>query len=271
MERLGAAPQKANHMNLLFIGDIFGSAGRRAVTEHLPGILAAEQIHLVIANGENAAGGFGITPPIAEELFNQGIHVLTSGNHIWDKREIYDYLNREPKLIRPANYPNGLPGSGLYVAEGANGARCAVISLQGRTYMPNTDCPFRKIDEILSDLDPHVRIRVVDFHAEVTSEKMAMGWYLDGKVSAVLGTHTHVTTADTRILPGGTAYQTDVGMTGPYDSIIGVKHEAILQRFLTALPVRMEAAKHNAQFHAVVITVDEETGRAACIKRVALP
>jgi metallophosphoesterase (TIGR00282 family) len=254
-------------MNLLFIGDIFASVGRRLVAEHLQRIVYEEGIHLAVANAENAAGGFGITPSVAEELFAMGLDVLTTGNHVWDKKEIYEYLATQPRLLRPANYPEGTPGRGVYIARGRNAVSCAVINLQGRTYMPNTDCPFRQADRILASLSPDIKVRLVDFHAEVTSEKIAMGWYLNGKVSAVLGTHTHVPTADTRILDGGTAYQTDVGMTGPYDSVIGVKTEPVLRRFLTALPVRMEAAKRNPQMHAVIVTVDETTGKATAIKR----
>jgi len=257
-------------MNLLFIGDIFAAAGRRMVAEYLQTIISEEHIDVAIANGENAAGGFGITPLIAQDLFARGLDVITSGNHIWDKREIYEYLPGQSRLLRPANYPDDLPGSGVCVADGRNGARCAVINLQGRTYMANTDCPFRKADEILESLDPEVKVRLVDFHAEVTSEKIAMGWHLAGRVSAVLGTHTHVATADTKILEGGTAYQTDVGMTGPYESVIGVKKPAVLRRFLTGIPVRMEAAKRNPQLHAVVVGVDEATGKANAIKRIAL-
>ncbi len=257
-------------MNLLFIGDIFASAGRRMVAEHLQRIISEHHIDIAIANGENAAGGFGITPVIAEELFARGLNVITSGNHIWDKREIYDYLPQKPPLLRPANYPDEVPGHGVYIAEGRNGARCAVINLQGRTYMPNIDCPFRKADLILKELDRDVKVRLVDFHAEVTSEKLAMGWYLNGRVTAVLGTHTHVPTADTRILDGGTAYQTDVGMTGPYESIIGVRKDRVLHRFLTALPSRLEAAKRNPQLHAVVISADQATGKALSIERLAL-
>ncbi len=254
-------------MNLLFIGDIFASVGRRLVAEHLQRIVYEEGIHLAVANAENAAGGFGITPSVAEELFAMGLDVLTTGNHIWDKKEIYEYLPTQPRLLRPANYPEGTPGNGVYIARGRNAISCAVINLQGRTYMPNTDCPFRQADRILASLSPDIKVRLVDFHAEVTSEKIAMGWYLNGKVSAVLGTHTHVPTADTRILDGGTAYLTDVGMTGPYDSVIGVKTDPVLRRFLTALPVRMEAAKRNPQMHAVIVTVDESTGKAVAIKR----
>ena len=253
-------------MKILFIGDIFGSPGRRIVADHVEDIVKANEIDLAIANAENAAGGFGITPAIAEDLFALGLDVLTSGNHIWDKRELYDYLNRQPRLLRPANYPDG-PGHGLVTVKARNGVECAVINLQGRTYMPSTDCPFRKADSLLSQLDPAVKVRFVDFHAEVTSEKIAMGWYLDGRVSAVVGTHTHVPTADTRLLPGGTAYQTDCGMTGPYRSVIGVDTETILQRFLTGLPVRMEAARHGAELHSVIVDVDDETGKAREMRR----
>jgi metallophosphoesterase (TIGR00282 family) len=253
-------------VKILFVGDIFGSPGRRIVADHVEDIIRANQIDLAIANAENAAGGFGITPAIAEDLFALGLDVLTSGNHVWDKRDLYDYLNRQPRLLRPANYPDG-PGHGLVTVKARNGVECAVINLQGRTYMPSTDCPFRKADLLLSQIDPAVKVRFVDFHAEVTSEKMAMGWYLDGRVSAVVGTHTHVPTADTRILPGGTAYQTDCGMTGPYRSVIGVDTETILQRFLSGMPVRMEAAKQGAELHSVIVDVDEETGKARAFRR----
>ena len=254
--------------NLLFIGDIYASVGRGLVARHLPEIVAAEQVHLTIANGENAAGGFGITPPLAEELFNYGVNVLTSGNHIWDKREIYDYLPRQQRLLRPANYPVGLPGAGVLVKEARNGVPVAILNLQGRAHMAPIDCPFRKADELLTALPPGVKVRFVDFHAELTSEKIAMGWYLDGKVSAVVGTHTHVPTADTRILPAGTAYQTDAGMTGPYHGVIGVDKDIIIQRFLTQLPVRMEAAQHGAELHGVLVQVDESSGRATAIRRI---
>ncbi len=253
-------------MNILFIGDIFGSPGRRIVADHVEDIVKSNKIDLAIANAENAAGGFGITPSIAEDLFSLGIDVLTTGNHVWDKRELYDYLNRQPRLLRPANYPEA-PGHGLVTVKARNGVECSVINLQGRTYMPSTDCPFRKADSLLSQIDPAVTVKFVDFHAEVTSEKIALGWYLDGRVSAVVGTHTHVPTADTRILPGGTAYQTDCGMTGPYRSVIGVDTETIVQRFLSGLPVRMEAARHGAELHSVIVDVDEETGKARAIRR----
>jgi hypothetical protein len=256
-------------MNILFIGDIFASPGRRIVADHLQDIVEANGIDLTIANAENAAGGFGLTPAIAEELFGLGLDVLTSGNHVWDKREVYDYLRRQPRLLRPANYPEA-PGQGAIVWRARNGVDCAVINLQGRTYMPSTDCPFRKADQILGALDPAIKVRFVDFHGEATSEKIAMGWYLDGRVSAVIGTHTHVPTADTRILPGGAAYQTDCGMTGPYHSVIGVQIDIVVQRFLTGLPVRMEAARQNAELHAVIVDVDEATGKARAIRRHAI-
>ena len=256
-------------MNILFIGDIFGSPGRKIVANHLQDIVQTNVIDLSIANAENAAGGFGITPSIAEELFGLGLDVLTSGNHVWDKRELYDYFARQPRLLRPANYPDA-PGRGVVTLPARNGVPCAVLNLQGRTYMPTTDCPFRKADQLLNELDPEVKVRFLDFHAEVTSEKMAMGWYLDGRVSAMVGTHTHVPTADTRILPKGTAYQTDCGMTGPYESVIGVQTDIILQRFLTSLPVRMEPARLGSELHAVVVDVDENTGRARAIRRHAI-
>jgi metallophosphoesterase (TIGR00282 family) len=256
-------------MNILFIGDIFGAPGRRIVADHLQDIVQANRIDLTIANAENAAGGFGITPSIAEELFALGLDVLTSGNHVWDKRELFDYFARQPRLLRPANYPEA-PGHGAITYRARNGAECAVINLQGRTYMPATDCPFRKADQLLNELDPAVKVRFVDFHAEVTSEKMAMGWYLDGRVSAMVGTHTHVPTADTRILAGGTAYQTDCGMTGPYHSVIGVQTDIIIQRFLTGLPVRMEAARTGPELHAVIVDVDDFTGKARAVRRHAI-
>jgi metallophosphoesterase (TIGR00282 family) len=254
-------------MNILFIGDIFASPGRVVVARRLQEIISAEKIQLAIANAENSAGGFGITPSIAEELFSLGLDVITSGNHIWDKKEIFDYLPREPRLLRPANYPAGLPGSGLLVAKARNGVPIAVIDLQGRVHLPAIDDPFRTADHILSTLDAAVKVRFVDFHAEVTSEKMAMGWYLDGRVSAVIGTHTHIPTADERILPGGTAYQTDVGMTGPYDSVIGSEKSLAIRRFLTGMPIRLDNAKTGAELHAVIVTVDPGSGRATAIRR----
>jgi len=255
-------------MNLLFIGDVFASAGRGAVGGLLQEIISEERIQLAVANAENAAGGFGITPLVADEMFSFGLDVLTTGNHVWDKREIHDYFARQPRLLRPANYPDELPGRGMAIVKARNGVECAVINLQGRVHMVATDCPFKKADALLAGI-PDIKVRLVDFHAEVTSEKMAMGWHLDGRVSAVIGTHTHVATADTRILPGGAAYQTDAGMTGPYDSIIGVDKNIVLRRFLTSLPIRMEAARKGVELHAVIVEVDESTGRARSARRYA--
>ncbi len=254
-------------MNILFIGDIFASTGRGLVARYLQEIITVEKISLAIANAENSAGGFGVTPLIAEELFSLGLDVLTTGNHVWDKKEIFDYLPRQPRLVRPANYPKELPGQGVYVAKARNGVEVAVIDLQGRAHMPATDCPFRAIDEILASLDDSVKVRLVDFHAELTSEKMAMGWHLNGRVSAVLGTHTHIPTADERVLAGGTAYLTDVGMTGPYDSVIGSDKNLALRRFLTAMPIRLDSAKSGAELHAAIVTVDPNTGHATAIRR----
>jgi metallophosphoesterase (TIGR00282 family) len=257
-------------VKILFIGDIFASPGRRMVKENLQHIVSNEGIDLIIANAENSAGGFGVTPPIADELLGLGIDVLTSGNHIWDKKDIYDYLGREPRLLRPANYASELPGQGMIVVRARNGVDAAVLNLQGRTYMPQTDCPFRKATALLDSLGDGVKVRFLDFHAEVTSEKMAMGWHVDGKVSAVVGTHTHIPTADSRILPRGTAYQTDAGMTGPYDSIIGAEKDTVLRRFLMAMPLRMEAARHGAELHSVIVEVEDATGRARSIRRYAI-
>jgi 2',3'-cyclic-nucleotide 2'-phosphodiesterase len=255
-------------MNILFIGDIFASSGRAIVADHLNHLISEYQIDLAIANAENSAGGFGITPLIAEELLSLGLDVLTGGNHSFDKREIHDYMEHQPRLLRPANYPPGLPGNGVFISKARNGVEYAVINLQGRAHMANIDCPFRKADEILAALDPSIKIRFVDFHAELTSEKTAMGWYLDGKVTAMIGTHTHVPTADARVLPSGTAYQTDAGMTGPYYSVIGVDKDIIIRRFLTGLAGRMEAARHGAELHGIVIHADESTGKALDIERI---
>jgi 2',3'-cyclic-nucleotide 2'-phosphodiesterase len=254
-------------MNILFIGDIFASTGRSLVGRYVQEIISTEKISLAIANAENSAGGFGITPLIAEEFFSMGLDVLTSGNHIWDKKEIYDYLPRQPRLLRPANYPKELPGQGLLVTKARNGVEVAILDLQGRVHMPATDCPFREADRLLASLSPSVKVRIVDFHAELTSEKMAMGWYLNGRVSAMLGTHTHVPTADERILAGGTAYQSDVGMTGPYESVIGSDKDLALRRFLTAMPIRLDSAKGGGELHATIVTVDPQTGHATAIRR----
>ena len=262
-------------MRILFIGDIFGRPGRTIVKDRLPELVKAHAIDLVIANGENAAAGFGITGPLAEELFDLGIEVLTTGNHIWDKREIIDYFHMADgnphsparRLLRPANYPPSMPGWGLNQGK-KNETPYAVINLQGRIFMTANDDPFRIADQLLKDIS--AKIVLIDIHAEATSEKMSMGWYLDGRVTAVLGTHTHVPTADERVLPNGTAYITDVGMTGPYDSVIGVKKELVVERFLTSMPTRFEPATSDVKLCAVVIDCDEDTGRARSIQRLTV-
>ena len=264
-------------MNILFIGDIFGSAGRRIVREHIGHLREAHNVELIIINAENAAGGFGLTPQIADDLFELGADVLTTGNHVWDKRELIDYMNAAPaesqergrRVLRPANLQPGVPGHGVYEGTTQSGVGFAVIQLQGCVFMNTTNDPFHAVNGLLSGIK--AKVIVVDFHAEATSEKVAMGWYLDGRVTAVLGTHTHIPTADQRILPGGTAYQTDVGMTGPYDSVIGSEKNLALRRFLTALPVRLDAAKHGAELHSVIITVDPGTGHATSIRRYSRP
>ena len=258
-------------MRILFVGDVVGKPGRRIVRERLQDIVDQHDINLSIVNCENAAAGYGVTAKLAEELFAAGADILTSGNHVWDKKEILDYMPTNPRLLRPANYPDSLPGSGLFVGTTAHGIPYAVLNLQGRTYLPAIDSPFHKVDELLESLDFEVKVRIVDFHAEVTSEKMAYGWYLDGRVSAVIGTHTHVPTADERVLPGGTAYLTDVGMTGPYDSVIGMDKEASIRRFLEAVPIRFEPARADVRLSAVIIDVDESSGQAASIERLAVP
>lgn len=255
-------------MNLLFIGDIYASPGRNVVASHLAELQATYGIQLTIANAENSAGGFGVTPQIAEEFFSMGIDVITTGNHVWDKREFYEYLDRHPRVVRPANYPEGLPGKGLIFVESRNGVPCAVMNLQGRAHMTPIDCPFHKANELLAQIPDDVKVRFVDFHAELTSEKVAMGWHLDGRVSAMIGTHTHVPTADTRILPKGTGYQTDCGMTGPYDGVIGADKELVLKKFLTSLPVRLEAAKKGAELHAVLVQIEEKSGHCTAIERI---
>ena len=254
-------------MKILMVGDVFGEPGRAAVKKLLPKLRQQHAIDLVVVNVENAAAGFGVTPQIAREILDQGADVMTSGNHIWDKKEIVEYITKENLLLRPANFPAGTPGVG-HVTVKAGPHRVAVVNLMGRVFMSAIDCPFRKADEILNELTKETRVVLVDMHAEATSESVAMGWYLDGRVSAVVGTHRHVQTADERVLPGGTAYITDLGMTGPIDSVIGVDKDLILQRFLTQMPVRFEAAKGPAALHGVVITVDPETGRASDIVRI---
>jgi metallophosphoesterase (TIGR00282 family) len=257
-------------MRLLFIGDIFAAPGRRMVATHLQRLISEERIDLTIANGENSAGGFGITPSIAQELFSLGVEVITTGNHVWDKREVYDWFEREPRLLRPANYPDPLPGRGLYLGKTRAGLLYAVMNLQGRVHMASIDCPFRKADELIARIPEDVKVRFLDFHAEATSEKVAMGWHVDGRVSAMVGTHTHIPTADARLLPKGTAYQTDSGMTGPYESVIGVEREAVIHRFFTQLPVRFEAAKGWAELRGVIVDIDESSGRSTGIRPLAV-
>jgi hypothetical protein len=263
-------------VRILFIGDIFGRPGRTIVKERLPELTKQHSIDLVIANGENAAAGFGITPALAEEFFELGIEVITTGNHIWDKREIIEYFQSADgnpysparRVIRPANYPAGMPGWGWYEGKTRAGVPYGVINLQGRVFMTSNDDPFRVADELLKQMT--AKVILVDMHAEATSEKVSMGWYLDGRVSAVLGTHTHIPTADEHVLPNGTAYMTDVGMSGPYDSVIGVKKELIINRFLTNMPTRFEAATGNVKLCAAVIDCEEANGKARSIERIMI-
>ncbi len=255
-------------MKIIFVGDIVGSLGREIVADRLADIVQNRQVDLVIVNGENSASGFGITPRLADELFAAGIDVLTGGNHIWDRKEIMQYIPQNPRLLRPANFPDINPGSGLYVSTARNSVPYAVLNLQGRVFMAANDCPFRAADRELARIPAEVRVIFVDIHAETTSEKIAMGWYLDGRVSAVVGTHTHVATADEHVLPGGTAFQTDVGMTGPHNGVIGMDKVAILRRFLDGLPARFEVATGDVQMNTVLLDVDETTGRARSIERL---
>jgi metallophosphoesterase (TIGR00282 family) len=255
-------------VHILFIGDVVGKPGRRMLINNLERLVDRHRVDFVVANAENSAGGFGVTPDVADELFELGVHCLTSGNHIWDKKEAFDLIAEQPALIRPVNYAPGCPGKGVYVGQTAGGLKVAVINVMGRVFMPPVDDPFRAVDEALAALDPAIRIIIVDVHAEASSEKVALGWHLNGRASMVVGTHTHVPTADGRILSGGTAYQTDVGMTGPYDSVIGVVTEDILKRFRTGLPVRFRTAKKGPEMHAALVTVDEKSGRATAIERL---
>ena len=248
-------------MRVLFIGDIVGSPGRQIVRDRLADLIERQHIDLVIANGENSAAGFGITPRIADELFQGGVEVVTGGNHSWDRKEIYEYIPNEPRLLRPANFAEGNPGAGLYVGTAKNGVKYAVLNLQGRIFLTPNDDPFKKADSELARLSPDVAFVLVDIHAETTSEKIGMGWHLDGRVTAVVGTHTHVTTADERILPGGTAYITDVGMTGPHEGIIGMERTTIIKKFIDGLPARFEVATGDVQMNAVLIETDDSAPR----------
>jgi metallophosphoesterase (TIGR00282 family) len=257
-------------VRILYIGDIFGRPGRGVVKEKLPELMTEYAPDLVLANGENAAAGFGITPQLVQELVGLGISVLTTGNHIWDKKEIYPYLveNADGPLLRPANYPPQVPGRGLYLGKTQTGLEYAVINLQGRVFMPSIDCPFRTADLLLEGIPESVRIRIVDMHAEATSEKLAIGWYLNGRVTAVVGTHTHVPTADETVLPGGTAYITDLGMTGPFESVIGIEKNIAIRKFLSQMPERFEVAKGDVRLCAALVEADPSTGRAVSIQRI---
>ncbi len=250
-------------MLILAVGDIIGRPGRQAVSELLPGLREEYDLDLVMANAENVAGGLGLTPTTARELLDAGVDVLTSGNHIWAQKEIIPYLDGEMPILRPLNYPPSVPGRG-YTVKG----RATVVNLIGRTFIGNFDCPFRAMDQLLAELGPKPPVIIVDFHAEATSEKMAMGRYLDGRVSAVLGTHTHVGTTDAQLLPQGTAYVTDIGMTGPINSIIGDDIELVLQRFLTAIPHRLSVGQGKTMFNAVLVRIDDESGKAISIERI---
>jgi 2',3'-cyclic-nucleotide 2'-phosphodiesterase len=258
-------------MRVLILGDVMGRPARRAVRDLVPSLIENEEIDLVVANAENSAGGMGVDLKSARELLSAGVQVLTSGNHIWKKKEIYPFLDDQESLIRPANYPAGAPGKGWCVWQ-HNGLRALVINLQGRVFMPNhVDDPFRCVDEILKQHGSRSPVVIVDMHAEATSEKSAMGWYLDGRASIVFGTHTHVQTADERILPGGTAYITDLGMCGPFDSVIGMEKDTVIRGFLTQLPRQFEVAQDNVVLQGVIADIDEENGRARAIRRLRVP
>ena len=258
-------------MRILFIGDIVGKAGRQAVEGLLERCVADHQIDFTVANGENAAGGMGITPVIASEFLDLGIDVLTSGNHIWAKKEIIPFLDEEERLLRPANYPDRVPGRGAGIFRLGNGKKIGVLNIEGRVFMRNLECPFRVGEKEVEKLKEQTSIILVDFHAEATSEKVALAWFLNGKVSAVVGTHTHVQTADERILSGGTAYITDVGMTGPLASVIGIRRQIALERFLTQVPMKFDVATEEIELQGVILEVDEQTGKSRSIERVRVP
>ncbi len=258
-------------MNILFIADIFGSPGRRAVRDLVPELVSSMGVDFLIANVENAAAGFGVTKDILEEMKSLGVECMTSGNHIWDRREALPLLDQEPLLLRPHNYPDGVPGTGVKTFVSRGGITIGVLNLMGRVYMRELDCPFRTAEREVARLREQTPVILVDFHAEATAEKMAFAWHLDGRVSAVIGTHTHVQTADERILPGGTGFITDAGMTGPHDSVIGVQKEQAIRKFLTQLPTRFEPAGGDVRLQGVHLDVDEATGRCRHIERVAVP
>lgn len=257
-------------MKILFIGDVVGSPGRSMVTDYLPKLKEKYRPTMTIINGENAAAGKGITEKIYKKFLTDGAQMVTLGNHAWNKKEVFDFIDDSPYLIRPANFPDGNPGYGLAYVN-INGTEVAVINLQGRTFMPPIDDPFLKADELIAEAKKRTDIIFIDFHAEATSEKQAFAWYVDGRVSAVVGTHTHTQTADERILPGGTGYITDVGMTGPYEGVLGVERDAVINRFLTNLPVRFEVTKEGtAQLNGVIITIDDKTAKAKKVERIII-
>ena len=256
-------------MRILFIGDIVGKPGRELLRKGLKPLIEHFGVEFAIANAENSAAGFGITKDIGDAILDSGVEVMTSGNHIWDKKEVLDYIPNEPRLLRPANYPAGVPGRGSYVAQTGDGRAVGVINAMGRVFMLNIDDPFQIVLREIAAMRAKTKIIVVDFHAEATSEKIAMGWHLDGKVTLVVGTHTHVQTADERILPNGTAYLTDAGMTGPHDSIIGMEREPALARFLNGMPSRFEPATGNPRLNGVIVDADDKTGRAIAIRRIS--
>jgi len=255
-------------MKILFIGDIVGSPGREAIKKLVPALRQELQIDFVVANAENASGGSGITAKVADDLFPAGVDVLTSGDHIWKRPEIFELISREARIMRPLNFPSGAPGSGATVFTANNGLKVGVINVNGRVFMEALECPFKAALSAAQALAAETKIIIVDIHAEATSEKVALGWYLDGKVSAIFGTHTHIQTADEKILPKGTAYITDVGMTGPYDSVIGRRVEDVLTRFLSSIPVKFEVAQENIQLHGALVEIDEKTGKAISILRI---
>ncbi|KAB0671790.1 TIGR00282 family metallophosphoesterase [Oryzomonas sagensis] len=257
-------------IKILFIGDIIGKPGRQALSRELHRLVDRHAVDLIIANGENAAGGFGLTTETAKELFDTGVHCLTSGNHIWDKREQVPLVLADRRILRPANYGAEVPGTGSVVVTTPGGVKVGVLNLEGRVYMKNLECPFRVADREIELLRKETPLIFVDFHAEATSEKSALGWYLDGRVSAVVGTHTHVQTADERILPQGTAYLTDAGMTGSFDSVIGIGKEEAIRKFLTQLPVKFEIPKKDIRLNGVLVGIDPENGRALSIERITV-
>jgi len=255
-------------MKVIIIGDVVGKPGRKVLAAALKGLKEKHEAEFVVANVENAAEGAGVVPKVGDEILNAGVDVMTSGNHIFDKKEVIGYIENQTRLLRPANYAPEAPGRGLWLGSTASGTQVAVINIQGRVFMPPTDCPFRTADRLLAEIGKRASVIIVDHHAEATSEKLAMGRYLDGRVSVVVGTHTHVQTADEQILSGGTGYITDLGMTGPYDSVIGVESQLVITRFLRGLPVRYQTASENPELHGVVVEVDERSGKAVSIVRL---